>query len=108
MREEAPKKSDLLFWLPIGLGINLFITTFVVLTGRNAFAAQGGALIPPNLLTHAWMLVFSVLWEELVFRWFFCGHLARYDRTAVTHGNIPQFVYTLPFSILAGYLYLET
>lgn len=54
------------------------------------------------------MLVFSVLWEELVFRWFFCGHLARYDRTAVTHGNIPQFVYTLPFGILAGYLYLET
>lgn len=118
-KDNAPKKSDWPFWLLMGLGINLSVTTIVVLSGLNTLAAQGvGALIPSSLLTHAWMLLFSVLWEELVFRWFFCGHLARYDRTlavlvsaflfAVTHGNIPQFVYSLSFGILAGYLYLES
>lgn len=73
---------------------------------------------PPDLLSNLWMLVSAALWEEFMFRRFYCAYLAPYGHTfailvsaylfAIFHWNLAQALYALPFGILTGYLYLKT
>lgn len=106
-------------WAVLGYGICLLITTAVLSVGLGGPTFQTLAQdSPPEFLPNLWLLVFAALWEELMFRRFYCACLAPYGHTfsilvsaylfAFFHGNFPQALYALPFGILAGYLYLKT
>lgn len=106
-------------WAVLGYGVCLLITTAVLSVGLGGPTFQTLAQdSPPDLLSNLWMLVFAALWEEWMFRRFYCACLAPYGHTfailvsaylfAFFHGNLPQALYALPFGILTGYLYLKT
>ena len=106
-------------WAMLGYGVCLLITTSVLSVGLGGPTFQTLAHdSSPDLLPNLWLLVFAALWEELMFRRFYCAYLAPYGHIfailvsaylfAFFHGNLPQALYALPFGILTGYLYLKT
>lgn len=124
-----PKKPELMHpsdtpehwiaWAMLGYGVCLLITTSVLSVGLGGPTFQTLAHdSSPDLLPNLWLLVFAALWEELMFRRFYCAYLAPYGHIfailvsaylfAFFHGNLPQALYALPFGILTGYLYLKT
>lgn len=105
-------------WAVLSYGVCLLITTAVLSVGLGGATFQTLAQdSPPDLLPNLWLLVFAALWEELIFRRFYCACLAPYGHTfailvsaylfAFFHGNLPQALYAFPFGLLMGYLYLK-
>lgn len=118
LRPSGPK-NHWIAWSVLGYGVCLLVTTIVLFFGLGGLSFRTLAQdSPPDLLPNLWMLVLAALWEEFMFRRFYCAYLIPYGRTfailfsaylfSVFHWNLPQALYAFPFGILTGYLYLKT
>lgn len=118
LRPSGPK-NHWIAWSVLGYGVCLLVTTIGLFFGLGGLTFR--TLVqnqPPDILSHLWILVPAALWEEFMFRRFYCAYLIPYGRTfailfsaylfAVFHWNLPQALYAFPFGILTGYLYLKT